>query len=573
MWLIVAEKDIAARRIAQILFGRVRKVSIKGVPLYLSRQNAGVIGLKGHIIELDFPKSMKDWRKTPLLSLISARLVKKVRHRKIVLALKAVAKKVRHVTVATDYDREGELIGLEAVEVIRSVNPRITVDRARFSAITPEEIRRAFSNRQSINYNLASAALARQKIDLIWGCTLTRLVSLMHNRTGKGNFLSAGRVQSPVLRIIVEREEEIKNFKPVKYWQITLVAEKDGIFIKVPFEERFLAKEIAESVLRGVDEYITVESFQRYTVKEERPSPFNTTEFLREASRFFSPEKAMEIAERLYMKGYISYPRTDNTVYPRTLNLASILKALESVDVFRKHVREILSGRIEPSRGKKETKDHPPIHPVAPASRSLLSREEWIIYELVCRRFLATLSKPCIWEVREAVLSCGKLKTKLKGKVILSPGWRSVYTYSKAEEVKIPELSEGEKLRVVRKIVEEKETKPPKRYSEGEIIKIMERLNLGTKATRHEILKKLKERRYVVGNPLRPTEDAYTILDTLKKIAEEITLPDMTAELERKMDLIEEGKLKEHEVVMESSKKLKELISKHVNNLPHNIQR
>jgi DNA topoisomerase-1 len=371
----------------------------------------------------------------------------------------------------------------------------------------------------------------------------------------------------------VEREEEIKNFKPVKYWQITLVAEKDGIFIKVPFEERFLAKEIAESVLRGVDEYITVESFKRYTVKEERPSPFNTTEFLREASRFFSPEKAMEIAERLYMKGYISYPRTDNTVYPRTLNLASILKALESVDVFRKHVREILSGRIEPSRGKKETKDHPPIHPVAPASRSLLSREEWIIYELVCRRFLATLSKPCIWEVREAVLSCGKLKTKLKGKVILSPGWRSVYTYSKAEEVKIPELSEGEKLRVVRKIVEEKETKPPKRYSEGEIIKIMERLNLGTKATRHEILKKLKERRYVVGNPLRPTEDAYTILDTLKKIAEEITLPDMTAELERKMDLIEEGKLKEHEVVMESSKKLKELISKHVNNLPHNIQR
>ncbi len=563
MHLIIAEKDIAARRIAQILFGKVVVRKIKSVNVYFSPDfKAYVIGLKGHIVELDFPPGLKNWRKTPLLELLRTRLVKRIKHRKIVSALRALAKRVNHVTIATDYDREGELIGLEALEILKSANPKITFDRMRFSAITREDILMAFRKREKINYNLAYAAIARQKIDLIWGCALTRLLSLMHNKLKKRDFLSAGRVQSPVLRLIIEREEEIKNFTPVKYWQIGIVIEKEGKKLKLLSNERFLSKEIAEKILEKIGDKCKVESFKEKRVKEKKPIPFNTTEFLKEANMFFPPEKAMEIAERLYMKGFISYPRTDNTVYPKTLDLRKIAKILLKTE-FNKYAQLVLNQeRILPSKGKKETRDHPPIHVTAPASKNHLSREEWIIYELIARRFLATLYKNALWKVKECKLTAANLNFEIKGKELLHAGWREIYSYSKAEQMILPDFKEGEEIEILEKSIEEKQTSPPKRYNEGEMIKIMERLGLGTKATRHEILQKLKQRKYISSRPLKPKETAYLILNSLKEIAEEITLPSMTAELERKMDLIEEGKISEKEVVEESKRKLKEILLK-----------
>ncbi len=567
MWLIIAEKDFAARRMAKILFGEVKTKKIKSVNAYFSRDSkACVIGLKGHIVEYDFPSSLKNWRKTPLLNLLTAKLVKKKRERKIILALKDIAKKVKHVTIATDYDREGELIGLEALEVIKSVNPRVSFDRAKFSAITKEDVLKAFRNRERINYNLASAALARQKIDLIWGCTLTRLLSLMHNRLGK-EFLSAGRVQSPVLRLIIEREQEIKNFRPVKYWHVAIVIEKDGRKIKLLSNERFLSEEVAKKVLEKIPNEIEVVEFKEKITEELRPIPFNTTEFLKEASRFFPAEKAMEIAERLYMRGFISYPRTDNTVYPKTLNLKRLVENLLQTELARCAKLVLAQASIVPSRGRKETKDHPPIHVTAPATRKNLSKEEWVIYELVARRFLATLYKNAVWKVKECKFCANGLGFEIKGKEILQKGWREIYSYSKPEQVVLPDFQKGEKIKILEKFLEEKQTLPPKRYTEGEIIKVMEKLNLGTKATRHEILKKLKRRKYISPKPLKPKESAYVIVDSLKKIAEEITLPKMTAELEKKMDLIEEGKLSEKEVVEESVKKLKEFLLRSCKNI------
>jgi len=561
MWLIIAEKDIAARRIAKILFGKVKTGKIKSVNVYFSRDSkACVMGLKGHVVEFDFPANLKNWEKAPLLELVNARLVKKSRQGKIVSALKGLAKKVKHVTIATDYDREGELIGLEALEIIKSANPSVTFDRAKFSAITKEDVLKAFRERERINYNLANAALARQKIDLLWGCALTRLLSLMHGRLGKEEFLSAGRVQSPVLRLIIEREQEIKNFRPVKYWHVAVVIEKDGRKIKLLSEERFLSEEIAKKMLEKVPNEAEVAEFRERVVREEKPVPFNTTEFLKEASRFFPAEKAMEIAERLYMRGFISYPRTDNTVYPKTLELRRLTENLLQTELakFAKLVLE--QEHIVPSRGKMETKDHPPIHVTAPASRKDLSREEWVIYELVARRFLATLYKNAMWRVRECKLRTNGLSFELSGKEILEKGWREIYSYSKPKEVFLPSFREGEKIKILEKFLEERQTSPPKRYTEGEMIKVMEKLNLGTKATRHEILKKLKRRKYITSSILKPKESAYAIFNSLKEIAEEITLPAMTAELERKMDLIEAGKLSERDVVEESSRKLKSIL-------------
>jgi len=171
MHLIVAEKDITARRIASILAGeRKVQVSRDGGTSSYSFDGTTVIGLRGHVVEVDFTEEYSNWRdesRTPR-SLINAPTVKVPTEKKIVALLQKLAKKATRVTIATDFDTEGELIGKEAYELVRAVNPTVPVDRVRFSAITPHEIRNAFSSPTEIDFALASAGEARQVIDLMW---------------------------------------------------------------------------------------------------------------------------------------------------------------------------------------------------------------------------------------------------------------------------------------------------------------------------------------------------------------------------------------------------------------------
>ncbi len=554
-WLIITEKDNTARRIASILFRDVKTLKDRKVSYYYSpSHNAYVVGLKGHIVELDFPKELNNWTKTPLEKLLDAELVKSVKERTISGILKKLARDAERVTIATDYDREGELIGVEALEIVKGVNPKVRVDRVKYSSVTEREIKEAFSNPTEVNFNLASAAMARQKIDLIWGATLTRLVSIHSGRMGR-DFLSVGRVQTPTLRLIVDRESEIQNFKPEKYYEI--FADFEGFTAKHP--KRYSSREEAEEIFKKVGGTARVVEFSRKKVEEAKPTPFNTTEFLRAASAFMSPHKAMAIAETLYMNGYISYPRTDNTVYPKTLNLIQIVKALSSQ--FPKETEIVLTqDKIVASRGRRETKDHPPIYPTGVASREELSKDEWRIYELVVRRFLATLAPKAVWDVRKVELESNGVKFVANGRTIVEKGWREIYIYLKAEEREIPLLKKGDVLNILKKRLEEKETKPPARYSPASLIKLMEKLNLGTKSTRHEIIQKLMSRRYIHGNPFRPSETAFSVINVLKESAETITLPDMTAKLEREMDLIAEGKKREEDVVEESKQMLKQIL-------------
>lgn len=553
-WLIITEKQNAAERIATILFKDVKRMKKGKILYYYSpSSDAYVLGLKGHILELDFPKKFRSWTKTNLLELINAELIKEEKEKEIISLLRELAKNAERVTIATDYDREGELIGVEALEIIS--RDGLKVERAKFSAITKEEIIKAFQNPTQVDFNLAYSALARQKIDLIWGAVLTRFISLSSKRLGK-DFLSVGRVQTPTLRLIVEREREIENFKPEKFYELFL--DFENFTAKHP--ERYKDSEKAKEILSKIGDHVIVKNFSSTKKTEAKPIPFNTTEFLRASSIFMPPHMAMSIAENLYINGYISYPRTDNTVYPSSLNLKEIAKAFLDSD-FSREAKIVLSQKeINPSRGKKETTDHPPIYPTAVASRKELSANEWKIYELIVRRFLATLAENAIWEIRSAELESNGIKFLASGRSLLKKGWREIYIYSKAEEVNLPLLRIGEKILIKNKRLEEKETKPPPRFSPATLIKLMEKLNLGTKSTRHEIIKKLLSRGYIDGNPYRPTQIAFSVIDVLKERAETITLPEMTAKLEEEMDKIAEGSKKEVEVVMESRRMLYEIL-------------
>ncbi|MFN2612923.1 MAG: DNA topoisomerase, partial [Solirubrobacterales bacterium] len=244
MRLIVTEKNNSAKKISEILSGgtATEEASFR-TPYYTWEGPNGpeaTIGLKGHVLNPAFPEDYKSWQQIDPRELIDAPLIKQPTDKNVVKAIKKVAKDADDLVIATDFDREGELIGLEALSEILQANPHLGasledaakagVKRARYSALTKDEIERAFNELDELSMPLANAGAARQDIDLIWGATLTRAVSRATRRFGS-NFLSVGRVQSPTLGLIVERELERRAHVAKPFWEVVATfAHPDGSF-------------------------------------------------------------------------------------------------------------------------------------------------------------------------------------------------------------------------------------------------------------------------------------------------------------------------------------------------------
>jgi len=565
MKLVICEKNIAANRIAYILSkGKSRTNRIGKTPVYEFSKGDElwkVIGLRGHIINLDYSAEYNLWGKVPPRTLIDIEPCKKVSEKDIASTLKTLVGSNPNLIIATDFDREGELIGVEAIDLVKRYAKNISqIKRAKFSAITGYEIFKAFDSLSEVDYNLSSAGEARQVIDLVWGVVLTRFISLTSNRLGK-DFLSIGRVQSPTLAILVEREKEIQNFKPKTYWKIVANLKKGTTFDATHVEGQIWEEQQANSIFLKVKESkeATITEVNKKTVQELPPPPFSTTTFLQASSYLgLSASKAMSVAEELYMAGLTSYPRTDNTVYPSSLNIKGILEKLTNSS-FSKEVKEVLTnGRKSPMRGKKQTTDHPPIHPVGVPAGKKLTPEQEKVYELICRRFLGTLAKDATSETVDASLDISGEEFKTSGYRLVEPNWKAIYTYIKEKRKPLPELSKGEKIPVEKITLNKDQTKPPKRYSQGSLIAKMEQLSLGTKSTRHEIINKLYNRKYISGASLTPTTIAIAVIDALAECS--VVKPEMTAVLEENMDLIADGKKTLKETVQESRKMLTDVM-------------
>lgn len=561
MHYIITEKGTTAKRIAAILSAdKAKKRKIEGIDAY-EFDGTVVVGLSGHIFQLDFPAPYNNWSKINPYALIDAKIVPVAVKKTIVNALNEIANDAESVTIATDYDREGELIGVEALGIIKKINPAVKVDRMRYSAITEQAIKESFAARSEVDYNLAASAEAREMIDLIWGAALTRFISLSANRLGPG-FFSVGRVQSPTLALVVAREKGIEKFVPRQYWELhaRLKTENGDIFEVIHETQKFWDREEVEGIKSKLEaaEEGCVHEVETRLRNEKPPAPFDTTGFIRAASSIgYSPKRAMNIAESLYLQGLISYHRTDNTTYPDTLDLKVLVELFIESKEFGDHARLIVQKkRLKPTAGKKRTTDHPPIHPVS-AVFNKMEKAEWTIYELVVRRFLATLSDAAQWEDTEVKIELGGEILEAKGRELKESGFLAVYPYQKKEEMMIPRLKEGERVKIEHIEIVEKETKPPNRISQAGLIKKMEDLGLGTKSTRHEIIGKLYERAYVQGDPVKPTETAFALIESLEKYATMITKPEMTKTLEQEMDEIREDKRKKEDVVADSRAMLK----------------
>src|SRR5436190_20934285 len=444
MRLIVTEKNNSAEKIATFLSkGSATSDKTFKVPFYTWSDEQGdhrTIGLKGHVLGPAFPEGYSNWQKTDLHDLIDAELIKEPTDKNVVKAIRKVAKEADELVIATDFDREGELIGLEALEEMLDANPELgtreetragtlRIERARYSALTREEIERAFSELDELSYPLANAGAARQDIDLLWGATLTRAVSLATRRFGS-NFLSVGRVQSPTLALIVERELERRAHVPKPYWKLfARFAHPDAAFEAHHATDKFWKQEEAEAALTGTKSPGMVKEVSSKRNSRKPPAPYNTTAYTTDASSRLgiTPSAAMRVAEDLYMDGFISYPRTDNTVYPRSLDTRELIASLVRVPAFSA-AASLLEGELTPTRGKKETTDHPPIHPTQAVYPRELDGRKRRVYELVVRSFLATFAPPMITESTRADIEAGAEGYFVRGSVVVGPGYAAIYT-------------------------------------------------------------------------------------------------------------------------------------------------
>ena len=611
MKLIVTEKNDAAGQIARLLSdsGKPKADKVYDTPVYRFRKGGEecvTIGLRGHILQPDFPPELKfndregwfgvtadgeilpadvpdglarppyetkrkpylkdgidikGWKIASLPYLVWAPIEKTPAEKGIIRSLKNLAKKADSVVIGTDFDREGELIGSDALRQIREVAPDVPVSRARYSAFTKAEIDHAFDNLVELDQDLADAGESRQYIDLIWGAVLTRYLTTARF-SGFGNTRSAGRVQTPTLALVVERERERLAFKPEDYWVISGEAShgEEDPFKVSHATARFWDKDAADAAFANVADAreARVTAVERKSRTQRPPAPFNTTSLqAAAAAEGISPARTMRLAESLYMDGLISYPRVDNTVYPSSLDLRDCVRTISKVPQYAPTCKALLAqGKLTATRGKQETTDHPPIYPTGAADPDKLQPAAWKLYNLIARRFLATLMGPATIEGTKVTFDVNGEPFQASGNVLAKPGFRSIYPYGLKKDDQLPELHEGDVCAVEKMDLLAKQTEPPARYSQGKLIQEMEKRGLGTKSTRASIIDTLYQRKYLKNDPCEPSQLGMAIIDALNTYAPRITTPEMTSELEDDMTKVAEGTDTQTQVVTHSRARL-----------------
>ncbi len=569
--LIVAEKPKAAYKIALALAdsGTLNKKSYGGVPYYELKvlgKPVVVASAVGHLYTL-MEKGGNKW-KYPVLDIEWVPTFKAQKNasyvKKYIELLRKLSNKASEVTIATDYDIEGEVIGLNA---LRFAIGKKDAFRMKFSTLTPSELKLAYKNKmKSIDWAQARAGETRHILDYYYGINVSRALTTSLKTAGTFKVLSSGRIQGPTLKIIVDREEEINNFIPKKYWQLVLIAKnKNGETIEATHkqgnfwdkEKALKSKEKAES---GIP---TVESIKISKSKIQPPVPFDLTTLQTEAYRYFriTPKRTLEIAQNLYIEGLISYPRTSSQKLPSRIGFRNILKKISEQEPYRELATRLLNkSKLEPREGKKTDPAHPAIYPTGFAPKKL-DAEHKKIYDLVVKRFLSVFAEPADKQVISVLIKSNNEPFVTEGVKITFLGWIDFYKpYYRMKEKEISELSEGEKLLLVKVNILEKETKPKPRYNQASLISELTKRNLGTKATRAQIIDTLFKRGYLKGTQIKPTELGIATIETLAKYSPTLLDEKLTRHFEEELESIRKNEKKQEEVLEEAKKVIQRIV-------------
>ena len=567
--LIISEKPNAAKRIAESLAdGKPIKENYKGVPYYKvtrCKKDIVVASTVGHLYGLsqregkkwEFPVFDIEWKP------ISDTNKESAFTKKYVDTLKKLSKEASSFTVATDYDVEGEVIGLNA---LRYGCKQKDGSRMKFSTLTKPDLIESYENKSpTLDWGQAEAGETRHFLDFYNGINYSRALTSSIKAAGSFKIMSTGRVQGPALKIIVDREKEIQSFKPVPFWQIELVGEANGSEVSAwHAEDKFWEKEKAEKVMQKIkgQKNAIVAKVQKSQFNQQPPFPFDLTTLQTEAYRCFkiSPKDTLAIAQELYTSGFISYPRTSSQKLPEKLGHKKIMESIARQQEYSDLAGRLLKGKLKPNEGEKTDPAHPAIYPTG-ISPSELNEREQKIYDIIVKRFMATFSEPAQRETMTVGINCNSEIFIAKGTRTIEKGWHIFYSpYVNLEEVELPKMIENESIIVKKIILHDEETQPPKRYTPASIIRALEKKNLGTKATRSEIVDTLYRRGYVDGTAIKATDLGIKTIEVLEKYCPKIIDEELTRHFEDEMENIRERRQKGTAVLKEAKEAIGKII-------------
>lgn len=571
--LIITEKPDAALHVAEALGtkGKPKKRSHGGVPFFEVQGDGErilVCSALGHLYAVA-AKSQERRSQYPVwdFSWKPKHLVERgqIRQQKWIQSISDVSKEADRFINACDFDIEGSLIGYTVLKYACNGADK-KAQRMKFSTLTTKELRDAYVRiLPELDFSLTFAGMCRHEVDWLYGINLSRALTQSALKASKRySTLSTGRVQGPTLRFVVEREREIGTFVPTPYWVLRSSANVDGKVIEAEYErERLDVKSQAEQIVQDcAGKTGFIEGLESRTYCVPPPTPFNLSALQAEAYRHFgfTPRVALGIAERLYLDQLISYPRTASQKLPPSIDYQEVLRGLSQLAPYRPFATTLLSGTLVPHEGRKEDPAHPAVYPTGATPRSLEAREQKI-FDLVVRRFLATFGQTATKQSDKATIKVGKHAFYLRGSRILEKGWISLYgQYAKFEEVMLPPLKQGQQVTIAKITLQEKYTQPPPRYNPSSLLKEMEDAELGTKATRADIIETLYKRGYVKEQRMVATPLAFRVTEILTKYCPKVIDLTFTRELETKMEQIELGKQSREHVVLETVDYLKPII-------------
>lgn len=571
---MVAEKPDAMRRIAESLADKnslKKKVSDKNVAWYEFTRNGkkhAIVCAVGHLFNLNpakkggwtYPIFEAEWKPSFQVRKESAFSEKYFK------VVENTAKEASDYIVCCDYDTEGSVIGWNVLRFIGNANDG---KRMKFSTLTKDELIDSYEKMsQHLDFNQIEMGLTRHQLDWLWGINTTRALTLAMKSQAERGFaiLSSGRVQSPTLAMLLKKELEIRKFKPKPYWQLEMMCKTDGTEMVAGYEkDKIWDENEAKKVLAACEgEDGMVKKITKRKYKQKPPVPFNTTDLQSEAYAQFkySPRQTLSVAEALYQAGMISYPRSSSQKLPPSINYQKILNVLGQIKEYSEFVKELLAKKeLKPNEGKREDPAHPAVYPTFEVPKKKLTGPQKNLYDLIARRFLSVFGEEALRESMNVAIDVNGNKFNVVGRRTIEEGWTKYYSkYLAFEEQILPELKEGQKVKVIKIDMLAKETQPPGRYSQGSIVKEMEERNIGTRATRAEILQTLYDRGYVVGKSIQVTKLGETVTMVLKEFCPRIISEKLTMHFEEEMEKVFQEKKKREEVVEEAENVLTKIL-------------
>ena len=469
----------------------------------------------------------------------------------LIKSLKSDSKKAKKVYLATDPDREGEAIAWHLSKILEEDKDKIT--RVTFNEITKSAVQKAIKEPRNIDMDTVDAQQARRVLDRIVGYKIS---PLLWKKVKRG--LSAGRVQSVAVKLIVDRENEIENFIPQEYWNIyaNLKDEKS----KKEFEARFYGKDGKKQEIKSkeqVDEILKNIKNAKYIVseikkgeKKRNPAPpFTTSTMQQEASRKlgFTLKKTMQVAQTLYEGGFITYMRTDST------RISEEARAAAKTHIVSTYGEEYYENRYY--KTNKDAQDaHEGIRPTYSDTepddvKNDLTKDQYKLYKLIYNRFMASQMKPAVYDTMAVNIKANDYDFKANGQNLKFKGFMILYVEGtdekeEQEEGMLPELQENQEVKLIKINPKQSFTEPPARYTEASLVKALEEKGIGRPSTYSPTITTILERRYIEKEQkqLVPTELGKIVNKLLTENFTDIINVEFTAKIENEFDEIAEGK-------------------------------